>query len=137
VAKVAADWLGSNPAKRGGSWQRDEVAVRLYVVPALGKEAIGSVTPADIQRAVNAWTAKLAPRSVRRTYGVLASIMNYAVRLDMIGRSPCRAINLPKPDPVRPHIVDAAELAALAKGLGRVGQLGPMVPGDGRRVAVG
>lgn len=64
---------------------------------------------------------------MRRGYGVLQSIINYAVRLDMLGRSPCRGINLPKVAPLRRHVVDAAELARLAKGLGGVGDLGPMV----------
>lgn len=97
-----AAWLGSNPGKWGGSWQRDEVAVRRYIVPALGDRAIGS-------------------------FGVLQSIMNYAIRLDMLGRTPCRGIDLPKVTPVRRHVVDAAELARLAKGLGGVGGMGPMV----------
>lgn len=127
VADVAAAWLDSNPGKRGGSWQRDEIAVRCHIVPALGREAIGSLTPADVQKAVNRWAAKSAPRTVRRNYGVLVAIVNYAMRLDMLGRSPCRGINLPASDPVRPHIVSAAELAALAKALGGVGDLGPMV----------
>jgi hypothetical protein len=64
---------------------------------------------------------------VRRDYGVLQSIVNYAVQLDMLGRSPCRGINLPEATLVRRHVVDAADLARLAKGLGGVGELGPMV----------
>jgi integrase len=57
----------------------------------------------------------------------LQSIINYAIRLDMLGRSPCRGINLPKVAPVRSHVVDAAELARLAKALGGVEGMGPMV----------
>jgi integrase len=58
---------------------------------------------------------------------VLQSIVNYAVRLDMLGRSPCRGINLPKVAPLRRHVVNAAELARLAKALGGVEGMGPMV----------
>lgn len=64
---------------------------------------------------------------MRREYGVLQSILNYAVRLDMLGRTPCRGINLPKVAPLRRHVVDAAELARLAKALGGVEGMGPMV----------
>jgi integrase len=58
---------------------------------------------------------------------VLRAILNYALRLDMVGRSPCRGINLPEVKPLRRHIVSAAEVALLADGLGGVGQLGPMI----------
>ena len=51
---------------------------------------------------------------------MLQSIVNYAIRLDMLGCSPCRGINLPKAAPVRRHVVDAAEPARLAKALGGV-----------------
>jgi integrase len=127
LADVAREWLASNPGKRGGSWQRDEVAVRRYIVPDLGERPIGSLTPGDVQAVVNKWSAARAPRTVRREYGVLQSILNYAIRLDMLGRSPCRGINLPKAAPVRRHVVDAAELARLAKALGGVEGCGPMV----------
>lgn len=58
---------------------------------------------------------------------MLQSIVNYAIRLDMLGRSPCRGNNLPKVTPVRRHVVDAAELARLVKALGGVEGMGPMV----------
>lgn len=127
LADVAAAWLASNPGKRGGSWQRDEVVVRRHIVPVLGDRPVGSLTPGDVQAVVNKWAAARAPRTVRREYGVLQSIMNYAIRHDMLGRSPCRGINLPKVKPLRRHVVDAPELARLAKALGGVGGQGPMV----------
>jgi integrase len=127
LAEVAGAWLASNPAKRDGSWQRDEVAIRRHIVPVLGDRPIGSLTPGDVQALVNRWSALRAPRTVRRDYGVLQSIVNYAVRHDMLGRSPCRGINLPRAKPVRRYVVDAADLARLAKALGGVGELGPMV----------
>jgi integrase len=127
LADVAAAWLESNPGKRGGSRDRDGQVVAGHIVPALGDRPVGSLTPADVQAAVNRWTAARAPRTVRREYAVLRAILNYAVRLDMVGRSPCRGINLPEVKPLRRHIVSAVEVSRLAEGLGGVGQLGPMV----------
>jgi integrase len=86
-----------------------------------------SARPADVQAVVNRWARARAPRTVRREYAVLRAILNYALRLDMVGRSPCRGINLPEVKPLRRHIVSAAEVALLADGLGGVGQLGPMI----------
>jgi hypothetical protein len=93
LAEVASAWLDSNPGKRDGSWQRDEIVVRRHIVPALGSRAIGSLTPADIQGTVNRWVAKVSPGTVRRKYCVLRAIVNYAVANDMLGRSPSAATN--------------------------------------------
>lgn len=127
LAEVAAAWLGSNPGKRDGSWQRDEIVVRRHILPALGSRAVGSLTPADVQAAVNRWAVKGSPGTVRRQYGVLRAIVNYAVANDMLGRSPCRRIKLPEVTPVKRHIVNADELARLAEAMGGVGAYGPMV----------
>ena len=127
LADVAAAWLDSDPGKRGGSWQRDEIVVRRHIVPALGVRPVGSVTPGEIQALVNRWASARAPRTVRREYGALRAILNYAVVNDMLGRTPCRQIKLPEVRPLRRHIVDADELARLADALGGVGALGPMV----------
>lgn len=115
LAEVASAWLDSNPGKRDGSWQRDEIVVRRHIVPALGSRAIGSLTPADIQGTVNRWVAQVSPGTVRRQYGVLRAIVNYAMANDMLGRSPCRRIELPEVTPVKRHIVSADELAELAE----------------------
>jgi integrase len=127
LADVARAWLESNPGKRGGSRDRDEQVVSGHIVPALGDRPVGSLTPADVQGVVNRWASARAPRTVRREYAVLRAILNYAVRLDMVGRTPCRGINLPEVKPLRRHIVSAVEVARLAEALGGVGQLGPMV----------
>jgi integrase len=127
LADVAAKWLASNPGKRGGSWQRDEVAVRLHIVPTIGHRAVGSLTPGDVQGLVNDWAANRAARTVHRDFGVLRAILNYAVANDMVGRSPARGIGLPQVRAVRPHIVTPDELERLAHELGGLGALGPMV----------
>ncbi len=127
LADVAGMWLVADPGKRGGTRDRDEQVVSGHIVPALGDRAVGSLTPADVQGAVNRWAEERAARTVRREYAVLRAILNYAVELDMVGRSPCRGIKLPEVKPLRRHVVTPAEVAALATGLGGVGDLGPMV----------
>jgi hypothetical protein len=126
LAAVAAARLESNPGKRGGSWQRDEIVVRRHILPALGARPVGSVTPGDVQAVVNKWAAARSPRTVRREYGVLRAVFQYALVHDLIGRSPCRQIRLPEVKPLRRHIVTADELARLADALGGIGGYGPM-----------
>lgn len=53
------------------------------------------------------------PRTVRRQYGTLRTILNAAVDTELLGRSPCRGIRLPAVPKKRAHIVDADELVAL------------------------
>jgi integrase len=126
LSTVAALWLGSNPGKRGGSWARDEIVVRCHIVPALGARPVGALTPGDVQSLVNRWAAARSARTVRREYGVLRAVLNYALANDMVGRTPCRGIKLPEVTPLRRHIVNADEIALLADELGGVGSLGPM-----------
>jgi integrase len=112
---VAGRWLDSNPAKRPSSRARDDSALRVHILPALGDRSIGSLTPSDIQRCVSDWSERLAPRSVRRAYQTLAAVLNAAVLDDRIARSPCRGIRLPAIQPTdrpvltRDHLSDLAE----------------------------
>ena len=95
-ADVADEWLVSQPAKKPSSLARDRSIVYRHLVPALGDTPMDRLTPADVQRLVNRWTAELAARTVRRHYATLRAICSFAVDTDRIGRSPCRRIKLPE-----------------------------------------
>jgi len=117
VADVVAEWLESNPRKKGSSLagQIDREGPH---PPLLGKCPIGDVTPADVQRVVNTWSTRLGARSVRRHYAVLSAIMTFALDTDRIVRSPCRRIRLPEPEPVRQMAVTPEQLHGLADAVG-------------------
>src|SRR5262249_14648068 len=72
-----------------------ETIVRVHLLPTLDRRPLSSITPADVQALVTAWTSTSAPRTVRRQYGVLRAILNAAVSSELIVRSPCRGIRLP------------------------------------------
>lgn len=118
--EVSGGWLDSNPSKRPSSRARDESALRVHILPVLGNRSIGSLIPSDIQRCVNDWSQKLAPRSVRRVYQTLAAVHNAAVLDDRIARSPCRGIRLPAVEPVEPidrPVFTSEQLASLGNAL--------------------
>lgn len=97
---------------------RDESIVRNHLLPTLGDRPLGSIVPRDVQQLVASWECQAA-RTVRRQYGVLTAILNYAVASDLVARSPARGVRLPRPaQDKRRHIVDASELADLAQALG-------------------
>jgi integrase len=93
----------------------------VHLNPRFGEVPIATITPVDVQGAVNEWSQRLAARTVRRQYGTLRAILRYAVNADFIARSPCREINLPALTQQRRHVVTADELAALADKLGSAG----------------
>jgi integrase len=90
-SEIAGRWLTANPGKRPSAWARDEVVVRLHLLPALSHRPIASITPTDVQRLI----ARQAPRTVKRQYGVLRAIFRMAVDADFLLRTPCRGIKLP------------------------------------------
>jgi integrase len=123
-ADIASQWIDSNPSKRPSTLARDDVTLRLHILPALGNRPIGQITPSEVQNLVKRWLAERKPSSVARDYRTLAAIFHFAVDRDYIVRSPCRRIRLPKGPHRDVHVVDADELARLAKAMGG---FGPMV----------
>jgi integrase len=114
MAELAAEWLSCNPAKRDSTRARDETILRVHVLTTLGRRKVGSLTPTDIRGLVGAWTATMAPRTVRRTYGTLRALLNFAVETDRLVRSPCRGIRLPAVEPRVPKLLHPSDIARLA-----------------------
>jgi integrase len=123
--EVANAWLESDPGKSEGSRSRDEGIVRNHLNPALEKRPVGSINPRDAQALVSRWSRGQAPRTVSRQYDVLRAILNYAVASDMLARSPCRNIKLPKASVSRRRVLNNRQLAELAEAVGE--PHGPMV----------
>jgi integrase len=123
-AEVAEIWLTANTTKRAGTLARDQSILEKHILPTLGSRSIGSVTRADVQQLVNAWTGSHAPSSTVRMYAVLRAVLSYAEDSEIIARSPCRRIRLPQMAPRLAEILDAEALAKLAA---HMGVYGPMV----------
>lgn len=98
-AELAPRWLNGNSAKRPTSLERDEAIIRLNLLPELGSRAVGSITPADVQRVVNGWAQHYAPRTVHRHYDVLSAIMTTAV----LGLRQAECAGLRVPDRLPPR----------------------------------
>jgi integrase len=114
---VAMSWLESNPDKRPTTLAADEHALRQYILPVLGHREVGSVSPTEIQDLVNRWSSVIAPRTIRRHYGVLRAVFLYGVATDAIARSPCRGVKLPPIAPARSRLLSPADVAAIAAAM--------------------
>lgn len=65
-------------------------------VAVLGTRQMANVTPLDIQRLVAAWSKTLKPSTVHTRYVGLAMMFSAAVDAEVIGRTPCRNVKLPR-----------------------------------------
>lgn len=82
--------------KRPTTLERDVYVTDHYLRPALEGRRLDSITPLDIKRLVDEMAQRLAPATVGTNYGVLRAIFNAAVDAELIGRTPCRGIKLPR-----------------------------------------
>lgn len=117
VRELAAEWVASNPGKRESTTAREELTLRLHVLPSLGEQRIERVVPSDVQRLVNGWRSKQAPRTVKRNYEVLRAMFGYAVRNDWLARTPCRNIVLPSIDGTRRHDLSPEDVGRISAEL--------------------
>lgn len=117
VTELADLWLRSNPGKRESTLASDRSAVDVHIVPSIGSRRIGTVRQPDVQGLVNQWAAVLAPNTVARVYGVLRAMFTYAVNADLLSRSPCRHVNLPKGGLRVPRFLTNDEVAAIASAI--------------------
>ena len=100
VAEVGAEWLTNRSHLKASSWKSLEVAWRVHVLPAWGDRPIGEIRHSEVQ----AWVRRLAPpgqesraaTKVKRAHGVLAGILDSAVRDRRIATNPARGVLLPR-----------------------------------------
>lgn len=117
VAELACAWSRSNPAKRVSTIASDSSAVEVHIVPTIGARRIGTVRQPDVQQLVNQWSETLAPATVARTYGVLRAMFAYAVKADLISRTPCRHVSIPKGARREPRFLAPEEVGAIAAAI--------------------
>jgi integrase len=115
-----AEWVERYEAtthKRPTTSARDRAVLRRWLLPRLGPVRLGAITPELVGQVVDRMRADLAPATVRTNYGVLRAVMAKAVERDLIGRSPCRGVDLPRPDRNEPRFLSIDELHVLADAM--------------------
>lgn len=113
VDALGADWLKTKSSLKPSSYHSLETSWNVYVKPRWGSTPVGDIKPSAVEGWISELTAGIAttnrerdrrntrgPRSatvVLRAVGVLAGILDVAVRDRRIARNPARgARNLPK-----------------------------------------
>lgn len=118
IGDLGPAWLASQTHLKPSALEPIEIAWRLYVAPRWSATPIGQIRHSDVQTwisQISAGTAKTShtkpgPRgatTVVRVYGVLASILDSAVKDRRILSNPACGVNLPrkltKPHPYLSH----------------------------------
>jgi hypothetical protein len=119
LAEWLETWWGSAADLRPSTVARDRAYLNSLVLPRFGTTPLAAITQPEIQ----AWVAQLTARgfaaaTVVQAYQLLGRTLTAAVNADMIPRSPCRAVRLPKIEREEMRFLNPAEVARLADAIG-------------------
>lgn len=73
-----------------------EVQLRLHAYPRLGSTRLNELQPGQVQAWVKGLSTTLAPATVRKIHGIVAGILNDAVKDRRIAFNPCEGTRLPE-----------------------------------------
>lgn len=90
-------------------------AFNRWVIPAIGQRRLVSLTRLDLQELVNRWAEDARPTTVHHRFSVLRVAMSAAVTADVIARSPCHGVKLPRKQRKRRQLLTVDQLDALAE----------------------
>ncbi len=122
VHELGVEWIANQTHLKPSSFAVIETAWRVHVEPAWGPRRLGEIRHSEVQ----AWITKFGagngkPRSatvVIRAYGVLAAILDVAVRDRRISTNPARGVKLPRKDKKKRTYLTAAQVELLADNAG-------------------
>ncbi len=89
LAPFLDEWLAMVKSNREhATWAGYEQRVRLHIVPTLGKRPLAKLTPADVQRLLDAKRGSgLSPRSVQYIHATLRAALGVAERWGLVVRN--------------------------------------------------
>ena len=124
IGELGSAWLARRQAVMKPSGFRSyEISWRRHVELRWGSAQLSSIRFTDVQAWVSEMATQRGPMIVRRAHGVLARVIDDAVRDRMLSANPARGVQLPAPAQRRNVYLTAAQLHALATEAGRYGSL--------------
>jgi integrase len=96
TAVLGAAWLGNQSHLKPSSALPLEIAWRLYVEPRWGRTKISEIRHSEVQKWITGLSEKRGATTVLRAYGVLAAILDVAVRDRRILTNDARGVKLPR-----------------------------------------
>lgn len=128
IHELGVQWIANQTQLKPSSLSVLESSWRVHVDPEWGHRRIGEIRHSEVR----AWVTKMAaaggkPRSASvtiRAFGILAGILDVAVRDRRITMNPARGVKLPRKKKKRRAYLSAAQVELLA---GKAGEHGTLV----------
>lgn len=130
IGELGDQWMTSQTHLKPSSVAVVESAWRLHVRPSWGAKSIGAIRHSDVQQWVaglsmggNAFGKPKSPALVHRCYGILAGILDVAVRDHRLASNPARGVSLPRKVSREHRYLTHQQLHRLASASGEHGTL--------------
>lgn len=107
-------WQGKSLRLRPSAQQAYSGSFERYILPFFGRMRMAAITPQDVQSFVVKLKG-LSPSYVRTIYSHLRAMMNTAVNHDILQKSPCRCIDLPRSDASYLNYLEPSEIRLLVE----------------------
>lgn len=119
IGTLGADWLANQTHLKPSSLRPLEIAWRLQVEPRWGTIPVGDVRHSDVQKWVTSLTAGRSATTVLRAFGVLAGILDVAVKDRRVPVNVARGARLPRKVPRAHRYLTHQQVHDLAAASGK------------------
>jgi integrase len=114
INEIGAAWITSQTHLKPSSYAVVEVAWRVHVQPKWGKRILADIRHSEVQTWVSELSKRKSATVVIRAYGVLAGIIDIAVKDRRLPSKPARGANLPRKKGKERHYLSHAQVQLLA-----------------------
>lgn len=115
VGEQAAEWLAGQAHLTPATRARYAGIVREHIVPRWGTTRLANVRHGDVQSWVSTLTVTRSPATVRKISGVLALMLDLAVKDERLARNPAAGVNLPRVAVTERRYLTHGQVDALAQ----------------------
>lgn len=120
IGELAASWLERQTHLKPSSFRPIESALRIHVRPVWAERQLSTIRPTEIQQWVSGMTtAGSGATTVIRAFGVLASILDDAVRDRRLLANPARGVSLPRKGTKEHTYLSHQQVDDLARAAGK------------------
>lgn len=123
VSELSSAWLDSKRTRAKAAYMEDlETAWELHVEPVWGASRVGDITPDQVQEWISGLAQTRSASVVIRARGVLAGILDRAVRARKIVANPARddSLELPRKKKAASRYLTHGEVDAISRAAGRI-----------------
>ncbi|MGV3733490.1 MAG: tyrosine-type recombinase/integrase [Microcella sp.] len=123
MSELGAEWLAAQTHLKPSAFRPVESTWRVHVEPQWGRRRVSDIRHSEVAAWCSRLAAEKSPTVVKRAHGVLAAILDVAVRDRRIATNPARGVSLPRRAPKRRAYLSHAQVGVLVRESGPHGPL--------------